>query len=320
MIERSTPDTQSPPAARVAAIIAVLTGAVCLSASAVIVRLAAVDAATTAVLRCAMALVPLIPLELWEARRTGALSRRGIAWSVAAGIALGVDYSAWTASIFLVGDGVSTVLINVQVIVLPLLALVVDGERTTRRFLAALPLMVFGVALVGGLDFTTAGSGADAGSLSGRLGGILLGLLAGTGYGVYLFLTRRATTKQEAELALQPLAWATGSAALTSAIIAQFSGGLHLAGISTRSWLLLGILALVGQVAAWLLLHHGSVRLPASTTASLLLIQPVLALSLSALILGETFGPGQLVGAGLVVGTVALASGAVPAHPRRERP
>ncbi|GAA1559536.1 hypothetical protein GCM10009691_36950 [Brevibacterium picturae] len=222
-------------------------------------------------------------------------------WAIAAGVALGIDYIAWTASIYLVGAGVSTVLVNVQIIVLPLLALIVDRERVSRRFLITLPLMLIGVGLVGGIL-----SVAEVGNRV--VLGTVFGLIAGIGYGVYLFLTRRGT-RRKAEGTVQPLAWATGSAAVTSALIAQFTGGLHFTGISTTSWLFLIALALVGQVAAWLFIHHGSVRLRPSMAASLLLVQPVLALVLSALILAERLTSGQIVGACAVVVAVAVANG-----------
>lgn len=128
-----------------------LAGALCLSVSAILVKLAGVDAATTAMLRCAIAVLVLVPLARAERNRRGGLSWRGIGWATAAGIALGVDYAAWTAAIYQVGAGISTVLINVQVIVLPLLALAVDREPITTQFLVALPLMLLGISLVGGL-------------------------------------------------------------------------------------------------------------------------------------------------------------------------
>lgn len=291
---------------------AVLAGALCLSISAILVKLAGVDAATTAVLRCAIAVIALVPLALLERRRRGGLSRAGILWAIAAGVALGIDYIAWTAAIYLVGAGVSTVLVNVQVIILPLLALLIDRERVSARFLISLPLMLIGVGLVGGLvSLTEVGDRAVLGTV--------LGLLAGTGYGVYMFLTRRGT-RRKAEGTLQPLAWATASAAVTSAIIAQFTGGLHLTGISLDSWLYLIALALLGQVVAWLLINRASAQLLPTMTASLLLIQPVLALGLAALILGEKLTLGQALGAGLVVVAVAVANGVwrMRSHRRRQ--
>lgn len=232
----------------------VLAGALCLSLSAVLVKLADVDAATTAVARCAIAVVILIPLALRERAHHRALSRPGILWSLAAGVALGIDYSAWTASIFLVGAGISTVLINVQVIVLPALAFLIDGERPGRRYLVSLPLMAVGITLVGGL-WDTSLRGTDS------LSGVLLGVLAGCGYGAYLYITRRAE-RQEPGLYVQPLMWATLSAAVVSLAVSPVSGGVSITGISARSWGLLILLAVVGQVISWLLIHHGSAALP----------------------------------------------------------
>ncbi len=54
----------------------VTSGAACLSASAVFVKLADIDAGTAAFLRCAIALVPLVPMLLFEARRNRALPWR----------------------------------------------------------------------------------------------------------------------------------------------------------------------------------------------------------------------------------------------------
>ncbi|MGP5054411.1 DMT family transporter [Brachybacterium paraconglomeratum] len=280
---------------------AVLSGALCLSVSAILVKLAGVDAATTAMLRCAIAVLVLVPLMLGERARRGRLSGRGVGWAIAAGVALGVDYAAWTAAIYQVGAGISTVLINVQVIVLPLLAFLFDRERVTVRFLWALPLMLLGISLVGGLwDMAAPGGQAVTGTL--------LGLVAGVGYGIYLFLTRRATKREPGRM-IQTLAWATASATVTTTVIALFSGGLQLTGISARSWVLLVVLAVLGQVIAWLLIHHGSIRLEPVTTAALLLIQPVLALGLSALTLAEYPTLFQLLGAVIVVIAVALSNG-----------
>lgn len=288
--------------------LAVLGGALCLSVSAILVKLAGVDPATTAVLRCAIAVLALTPLALHERTRRGPLSRRGIGWAIAAGIALGVDYAAWTASIFHVGAGISTVLINVQVIALPLLAFVIDRERISGRFLVALPLMLLGISLVGGVW-----NAADLGEQV--VIGSVLGLIAGIGYAIYLFLTRRATSREPTRMT-QPLTWATASAAVTATAVAPFTGGIHLAGITAGSWMLLIALALLGQVVAWLLIHNGSIRLGAATTAALLLIQPILALALAAVILAEHPTVLQLLGALVVLIAVATSNG--PTRTRRE--
>lgn len=278
----------------------VVAGALCLSVSAILVKLAGVNAPTTAFLRCALAVVAMLPLVVWERRRHGRLSRRAAVWSVAAGVALGMDYAAWTASIYDVGAGISTVLINVQVIVLPALAFIVDREAIPQRFLVAAPMLLGGVVLVGGI-----GSHNAVGDDPVR--GTVLGLLAGIGYGSYLYLTRRGSRGRHT-LLLQPLLVSTSVAAVTTAAVSPATGGLSFADISPASWVDLVLLAVLGQVVAWVFINHASVRLPPTTTAGLLLTQPVLALGLSAAVLDECPSALQWCGAVVVLVGVAVAN------------
>lgn len=138
------------------------------------------------------------------------------------------DYAAWTTSIYDVGAGISTVLINVQVIVLPALALIVDREAISVRFLAATPVLLGGVVLVGGI-----GSHNAVGDDPVR--GTVLGLLAGIGYGSYLYLTRRGSRGQHT-LLLQPLLVSTAVAAATTAAVSPATDGISFADISSWSW------------------------------------------------------------------------------------
>ena len=286
----------------------VLAGAACLSVTAVIVELAGVDAPTTAFLRCALAVVLLAPFAVREARLHGRLSGRGVAWSALAGLALGTDYSAWTASIYAVGAGVATVLINVNVVVLPLLSRVLDGEPVPRRFAVAAGPMLLGVGLVGGLG--SGGVGEDP------VRGTALALLAGIGYACYLYLTRRAT-RGDPGVVLQPLVWASAAAAGAAALLSPLSSGLGLAGLGPRAWVLMVLLALLGQALAFAFVNRGSPRLSSSAVAALLLAQPVLALVISRVVLDERVGPLQVVGVVLVLGAVAHSSRAVDVLRRR---
>lgn len=282
-------------------VLAMLLACVCLAGSALFVKLAGVDAATTAFLRCAIAVALLAPLAVREARRRRPLSRRGVLFAVAAGTALGIDYVAWNQSIYDVGAGISTVLLNIQVVALPALAWLIDRERIPRRFLVATPVMLLGVALVGGVaagpvDFAPA-----------PLRGTVLGLVAGLGYALYLYFTRRGG-RHEPGLLVQTVTWATAAAAVSAAIIATVTTGLHLTSIPAESWALIVALAVIGQVLAFLFLTYGSPRLTPSVGAGLLLIHPVLTLVLSAIVLAEHPEWTQWVGAALVLLAVAHAN------------
>lgn len=61
-----------------------------------------------------------------------------------------VDILVWHYAIRDVGAGLATVLGNLQVVVVPFLALAVLGERVPRSILIALPPVCAGVLLVSG--------------------------------------------------------------------------------------------------------------------------------------------------------------------------
>ncbi|MFH8347925.1 DMT family transporter [Streptomyces sp. NPDC018045] len=273
----------------------IIGGAACLSASAVFVKLAHVNAGTAAFLRCAIALVPLVPLLVHETRRQGALPRPLRRYAVIAGIFLGADYVMWTISILDIGAAISTVLINVQVIVFPLLARLFDGTKIPRRFLWACPLMLAGIALAGGV----LNSSQQA---SHPVRGALLGVGAGVAYAVYLYLSRLSGQRSNRHL-VSPVCLSTASAAVTSGLISVLTTGLPLS-IPAASWGWIAALALLGQVAAWLLISKGGPHLSANTTAALLLLQPVMAIGFALLILHETPTYAQLCGCALVIGAV----------------
>ncbi|GAA4290957.1 hypothetical protein GCM10023178_63880 [Actinomadura luteofluorescens] len=85
-----------------------IAGAAFISVSAILFRLSGVSSGTAAFFRCALALPVLVPLALWERRRTGPRRRAGV--DVIAGLLLGADFVLWGASIDGVGAGIATVL------------------------------------------------------------------------------------------------------------------------------------------------------------------------------------------------------------------
>jgi drug/metabolite transporter (DMT)-like permease len=112
-------------------------------------------------------------------------------------------------------------------------------------------------------------------------------------------------------LSLANLTDAMSAAAMVALVVGLVTGRLDPApGWGALAWLLL--IAVTGQVLAWLLLGSALPRLAASTGSVLLLIQPVFALALSAALLGERPARLQLAGCAVVLVAVVLLS-------RRER-
>ncbi|HVW17322.1 MAG TPA: DMT family transporter, partial [Solirubrobacteraceae bacterium] len=125
-------------------------GALTIAWSSILVRLADVSPSAAALYRCAYALPPLAVLALREDRRLGPRPRRARLLGLAAGVFFAVDLVTWHHGIEDVGAGLSTVLANLQVAIVPLLAWAVLRERPSRRILATLPLSLVGILLISG--------------------------------------------------------------------------------------------------------------------------------------------------------------------------
>lgn len=246
---------------------------------------------------------------LWVARRreeTRTPRRRWLA--VGAGIALGLDIVAWHSAIELIGTGLATLLANTQVVLVAILAWVVLGERPRRQLFWAIPMILFGVALVSGV-------GQDDAFGTDPVAGTALALLAALFYATFLLGFRQSNTAEAP--AAGPLMEATAGAMLASLLVGLVWTGIDLApSWPAHGWLL--ALALGAQVAGWLLIGYALPRLPASETATVILIQPALTMFWGALIFRERPSVLQIIGAIVVlagVGAVALGRAKREAEP-----
>jgi len=284
----------------------VLVGAVAIAFSGILFRLSHVSASTGAFYRCVWALPPLWLLARAEDRRFGKRARRSIALAWVAGAFFAVDLILWHNAIEQVGAGLATVLGNVQVVLVGLLAWALLGERPHRSSLTAIPIVGIGVVLISGaLERGAYGSNPGLGAV--------YGVLTGIAYSGFLLTLRQGS--RDLRRPAGPLFTATFASALGCAAIGAVVGDLDLTpSWSATGWLIL--LALSSQVLGWLLISTSLPRLPAVVTSVLLTLQPVCSVVFAALIIGESPSLLQLAGAacilaGLVTATVGRRS--VPA-------
>ncbi len=281
------------------AMLMLVLGCLLVGASSAFIKLSGATADTAAFLRCALALLLFAPLALLEWRRIARPPARMVRYGLAAGVLLGVDYLMWTQSILDAGAAVATVLIGVQVVVFPILARLFDGERLSRRFLVTLPVMLVGLGLTGGL------LAADAGAPH-PVRGAVLGTAAGVCYAGFLYLVRPASDADR-RLIVTPTGLATASAAVVVGTVGVLTGGIDLA-LEPHGWFWLAAVALGGQVLSFVLIGYGSTRLPAGRAAAVMLLQPVAAVVLGTLLLGERPAGSQFVGMALTVAAIAVAT------------
>jgi drug/metabolite transporter (DMT)-like permease len=309
--------TTMPPVAAASA------GAVCISSSAVLMKLASTASPSVVALgRCAFALPVLGALALRERKRSGSgsgmlpMPSRSRWLARLAGVFLAADLILWSHTIAAIGAGLGTVVGNLEVLIISLLAWLVLGERPSRSLVLASPVMLAGLVLVGGL--------ADTGSSHAYGTDPALGVGLGVGvavlYAVYILMLRQATSPPGAGTAVggagtsvaAPLFEATAGATAGSVLIGLVLGEEHLG----PPWPALGwlvLLALTSQVIGWLLITVSMPRLAAGTIGALLLIQPAGSVALSYVILGERPSLLQLAGVALVLtGVVVAVTGRAP--------
>ena len=161
-----------------------LVGAVTIAFSSILVRLSHASPSTAAIFRCVYAL-PILGLLAWiEDRRFGARSWRERRAGLVAGIFFSADLLLWHHSIGDVGAGLATVLANIQVVLLPLVAWALLSERPGPRVLLALPVSLVGVLLISGvLEHGAFGRNPTRGAL--------FGVGAGIAYVGFLLLLRQ---------------------------------------------------------------------------------------------------------------------------------
>jgi drug/metabolite transporter (DMT)-like permease len=279
-------------------VLAGVLGALVIAFSGILVRLSEVSPSTAAFFRCAYAL-PVLALLAWIERRrygTRPWRDRGLAW--AAGVLFAADLTFWHHSIEAVGAGLATVLGNIQVVLVGLLAWAALGERPENRSLAAIPVVFGGVILISGVI----GSGAYG---DDPLLGVVFGVSTAIAYALFILILRQGNS--DVRRPAGPLFDATLSGAVFSAIGGIAVGDIDwVPGLESQAWLVL--LALSSQVLGWLLISVSLPRLPAVLTSIVLMLQPVSSVFLAAVLLSEAPSPVQLLGVAVVIAGVAVAT------------
>jgi drug/metabolite transporter (DMT)-like permease len=290
-------------------IAAALGGALAISFSGILYRVAHVSPATGAVFRCLYALPVLWPLARWEDRRYGPRPTRQRALAWLAGVFFAVDLVAWHQAIEEVGAGLATVLGNLQVVLVGLLAWAILRERPSNRAVAAIPVALVGVVLISGA-FETGAYGRNPGL------GVAYGILTAVAYSGFLLVLREGN--RDLRRPAGPLFDATLVSGLTCIPIGLVLGDLDWTpGWQAQGYLVL--LALSSQALGWLLISITLPRLPAALTSVLLTLQPVLSVLFAWAILDESPSALQLGGVALVLcGLLIVSAGRRPRQPAPE--
>ncbi len=288
---------------------AALAGALAIASSGILFRVAHVSPTTGAVFRCLYAVPVLWLLSRREDRRYGPrpLKQRALAWL--AGLFFAVDLVAWHQGIEEVGAGLATVLGNLQVVLVGLLAWLILRERPSNRALAAIPVALVGVVLISGA--------LEHGAYGRNPGlGVAFGILTALSYAGFLLVLRQGNA--DIRRPAGPLFDATLVSGLACIPIGLVWGNLDWTpDWKAQAYLLL--LAWSSQALGWLLISITLPRLPAALTSVLLTFQPVLSVLFAWAILNESPSGLQLGGVALVLcGLLIVSAGRLQRRPSPE--
>jgi len=273
-------------------------GAALISLSPVWVKLVSVSATASGFWRLAIGGVA-VALYLLVTRRRVQLPARIWQILILAAFFLALDLWFYHRSIQLIGPGLSTLLANFQVFVMAAAGFLILREPPSRLQLIAIPLALFGLALIVGIDW-------DGLSENFRMG-IIFGLGAAATYAAYLLSMRRSRRDSKNKVPSREIAVISLVGAAMLGAAAVFEGNSLAVSSSTDAvWL-----------ACYGILSHGlgmlfiTSSLPHVTTTQAglaLLLQPTLSFAWDILFFARPLSPLEMLGAAIALFAIYLGS------------
>jgi drug/metabolite transporter (DMT)-like permease len=270
-----------------------LGGAVaCISVGSIFVRLAQAPALAVAFYRVGLATLLLAPFALPSlGRHWRGLSRGQTLALLGSGVALGVHFATWIASLSYTSVAASVLLVNTAPLFTLAFSRFVLGETVSGAVQAATVLALGGALLIAAGDWA-----------AGSLWGIALALAGAVTLSLYHVAGRGL--RSALPLGAYVLAvWAT--AAVTVGIFA-LAARVPLAAYPARTFLLFLALAVVPTLFGHGLVNRSLRLLPAPTVGLFLLGEPVAAGLMAYALFGEKPGAWALAGGALILAALTL--------------
>ena len=284
--------------------LALATGILALSFSAMFVRWANAPGPITGLYRVFLSSLLLTPFFLREYQKQRNINRSKILFPVLAGLFTAGDFALWNTSLSYTTAANATLLGNTAPLWVALGAWLLFRERLSTRFWLGLGLALAGAALILGTDFL----------LHPRLGiGDLMAIVTGMFYGGYFLSTQRSRRH------FNPLAhlWLMGVSASFGLLLINMVLGNPITGYSAQTWLVFFAAAIVSQIIGYMSMTYALGHLPASVVSPTMIGQPIATAILAIPLLGEIPTGLQAIG-----GVIALAGIYIvnQAHSKSKKP
>jgi drug/metabolite transporter (DMT)-like permease len=268
-----------------------LTGVLCISWSAILVKLADVSGLGSAFYRMLFGTIGIIPV--WLYFRKPLTDKKGITIAILCGALFATDIALWNTSILLSKASVSTLLANLAPVWVGIGSLLFLREKPGKIFWIGTLISMIGVGIIVGIR-----SVSDLSLTKGNI----LSIIASVFYGAYLLTVRKG------RVGLDTFTFTTISMISSTVMLGVICliSNTQLTGYSTNSWLYLIILGLIPQVIGWLSINQALGHIKPTIASVSLLSQSVFTAIFALPVLGETLTISELSGAVLVLTGIYL--------------
>jgi drug/metabolite transporter (DMT)-like permease len=258
-----------------------------------------VDVATAVVFRSLVTAVVIIALLVLQGARVRFTARHKQMLPVI-GLLIGVQSLCLYSAVARLPVALALLAFNTYPIWTAFWARVVYRQRPERAMLVAMPVILVGLALA--LDVFGAASGLGASAQWARIGaGVAFALAAAGTFGLALVITQHEAGDVDGRVRTATTMTIAGLVALATVGI---QGGFHLPTAAPGWWGLAILTFLYGT--AFTIMFTVLPRLGVVGNSAIMNVEPVFALVLGWLILGQSIAPVQVVGALIVVGAVMV--------------
>ncbi|MFK8138360.1 MAG: DMT family transporter [Bdellovibrionales bacterium] len=275
-----------------------LIGTLCIAFAPILVKLSQMGAAQVGLLRCLFGAIAVFLYLKWIKQNPGEYLK----WKYQKIVLLGglffmLDLYSWHLSIHIVGAGFATILANTQVFFAAILSRFLFQERLGKSFIIYASLGLAGIALL---------SYPENGIIVGQQGiGIILGIMAGFLYSCFMMTLKKwnQVTRSHSGVGIFYFSIFTGLWFVPNTAIELPSWTF-----SSQQWLWVILLGVVVHGGGWVFIQNAIKKIPMKNVSLVLLLQPILATTISYYLFDEYMSNQQIAGAALTLFSVYLGS------------
>ena len=247
--------------------LSILSGAFLISFSPVFVNLVSLEPTVSGFYRMLFGSIALFIIYLIK-NNENPLRKNISKFIVLGAILFSLDLWFWHRSVIYVGPGLSTLLANFQILILPFLALIFFNQKTQRIQIFSIFLGLLGLFLITGQSWDIAGNNYKL--------GVLFGLLTAISYAGYIISIKRidhnAAVNSDPIFNLLFISLISAGLLFLFSIIEQVPLEIK----SSRELIWMICYGLFSHVLGWFFILNGLQKISAVTAGIILLTQPIL--------------------------------------------